>query len=276
MGWVQIRLLGTTGFHVKAKNERFTAVSFRCRQNLKYENFMSSFGRLRQNIAQKSVPHVQHDYFSSFSQSNHWFVAVLLTLPSSNLKLPFVCSETPALRFNSCRHLKVLFKHVSELGPFVLDGANYMSMVGNQMMVHQTGLYYVYGQVHYIHLNSKRLYNRCQLQINNVPFRFLQKGMDGRADIGNVYSGGMVPLKSGDRIRLVTQTEVHINMDPRVTFFGAFRVGFGCHECGHYLGPLNRDESEDYKQSWTTIKSKLIISGAMRCWICLPCICINE
>jgi len=77
-------------FHVKAKNERFTAASSRCRQNLKYENFTSSFGRLRQNIAPNIVPHVQHDYFSSFNQSNHWFVAVLLTLPSSNLKLPIV------------------------------------------------------------------------------------------------------------------------------------------------------------------------------------------
>lgn len=141
------------------------------------------------------------------------------------------------------------FPAKTELGPFDLDGANHMSMEGNQMKVHQTGLYYVYGQVHYIHLTSKRLYNRCQLQINNVPFRFLQKGMDGRADIGNVYSGGMVSLKAGDRIRLVTQTEVHINMNPRVTFFGAFRVGFGCNECGHYLGALSRDESEDYKQS---------------------------
>ena len=36
-------------------------------------------------IAPKSVPHVQHDYFSSFNQSNHWFVA--LPLPSSFLKL---------------------------------------------------------------------------------------------------------------------------------------------------------------------------------------------
>ena len=58
------------------------------RQNLKYENFTSSFGRLRQNIAPKSVPHVQHDYFYSFNQSNHLFVAYSLTLPSSNLKLP--------------------------------------------------------------------------------------------------------------------------------------------------------------------------------------------
>ena len=68
---VHFRLLGTSGFHVKAKNERFTAASSRCRQNLKYENFTSSFARLRQNIASKSVPHVQHDYFSSFNQSNH-------------------------------------------------------------------------------------------------------------------------------------------------------------------------------------------------------------
>ena len=62
IGGVHFRLLGTAGFHVKAKNERFTAASSRCRQNLKYENFTSSFGRLRQNIAPKGVPQVQHDY----------------------------------------------------------------------------------------------------------------------------------------------------------------------------------------------------------------------
>ena len=71
IGGVHFRLLGTNGFHVKAKNERFIAASFRCRQNLKYESFTSSFGRLRQNIAPKSVPHVQHDYFSSFNESNY-------------------------------------------------------------------------------------------------------------------------------------------------------------------------------------------------------------
>ena len=31
-------------------------------------------------IAPKSVLHLQHDYFSSFNQSNHWFVVLLLTL----------------------------------------------------------------------------------------------------------------------------------------------------------------------------------------------------
>ena len=88
IGGVLFRLLATNGFRVKVKKERFTAASSRCRQNLKYENFPSSFGRLRQNTAPKSVLHVQHDYFSSFNQSNHWFGALSLTLPSSDLKLP--------------------------------------------------------------------------------------------------------------------------------------------------------------------------------------------
>ena len=94
IGGVLFRLLATNGFRVKAKKERFTAASSRCRQNLKYENFPSSFGRLPQNIAPKSVLHVHHDYFSSFNQSNHWFVALSLTLPSSDLKLPNLTTAT--------------------------------------------------------------------------------------------------------------------------------------------------------------------------------------
>ena len=70
IGELHFRLLGTNGFHVKAKGERFTVASSRRSQNLKYENLPSSLGRLRQN-APKRVPHVQHDYFSSFNQSNH-------------------------------------------------------------------------------------------------------------------------------------------------------------------------------------------------------------
>ena len=86
IGEMYICLLGMNGFHVKAEDERLTAAVSRCRRNLKYENFTSLFGRLRQKIAPKSVPHVQHDYFASFSQSNHSFV--VLSLPSSFLKRP--------------------------------------------------------------------------------------------------------------------------------------------------------------------------------------------
>ena len=42
---MNFRLLGTNGFHLKAKAEKFTAEGSRCRQSLKYENLSSSFGR---------------------------------------------------------------------------------------------------------------------------------------------------------------------------------------------------------------------------------------
>jgi len=37
-------------------------------ENAKFGNFTMSFGGLRQRIVLKCVPHVQHDYFSSFIQ----------------------------------------------------------------------------------------------------------------------------------------------------------------------------------------------------------------
>ena len=70
-------------YHTKLK----LIVGSRCRQNLKHESFTSSCGRLRQKTASKSV---QHDYFSSFNQSNHWFVASSLLLTSSFLELTVV------------------------------------------------------------------------------------------------------------------------------------------------------------------------------------------
>ena len=70
-GEVYFHLFGTNGYHAKAKNETFTAASSRCRQNLKYENFTSSFARLSQKIALKGVPHTQHESFFSINQSNH-------------------------------------------------------------------------------------------------------------------------------------------------------------------------------------------------------------
>ena len=63
IGELHFRSLGTNGFHVKAKRERYTAASSRCRQNLTYENFTSSFGRLRQNIAQKRAARAVRFFF---------------------------------------------------------------------------------------------------------------------------------------------------------------------------------------------------------------------
>ena len=68
---ISFQLIGANSYHVKLENERFTAARSGFRQNFKYENSRSSFDRLRQKFAPKSVPHMQHDYFSSFSKSNH-------------------------------------------------------------------------------------------------------------------------------------------------------------------------------------------------------------
>ena len=73
---------------LKLPNERFTSAGLGCRLNLKHGNFTLSFGGLRQKIAPKSVPHVQHDYFSSFNQSNRSFVVLSLQFLLSFLKLP--------------------------------------------------------------------------------------------------------------------------------------------------------------------------------------------
>ena len=88
---MHFHLLGRNGFHVKAKNEWFTAVGLHCLQNHKYNNFALSFSRkCQKSIAPKGILHMQHEYFSSFNQSNHWFVGYMsLTLMSSFLNLPY-------------------------------------------------------------------------------------------------------------------------------------------------------------------------------------------
>ena len=72
----------------------------RCRQKLKHENFTSSFDRLRQSIAQKSVPHVQHDYFSSFNQSNAEVLKVFMKKYCENI--------SNLLFFSYCLYAKFL------------------------------------------------------------------------------------------------------------------------------------------------------------------------
>ena len=59
-------------------------------KTINLEISVTSFGKLRQRILLKCVPqvqHVQHDYFSSFCQSDQCFLALSLLLSSSLLKL---------------------------------------------------------------------------------------------------------------------------------------------------------------------------------------------
>ena len=63
----------------------------------------------------KCVPHVQHDYFSSFNQSDHCFLALSLPLPSSLVKLSVDSFRTAVkctkIKKHTCKvcKLKLLF-----------------------------------------------------------------------------------------------------------------------------------------------------------------------
>ena len=81
------------------------------------ESFTSSFGRRRQKIAPKSVQHVQHDYFPSFNQSNHWFVALSFSLAAVLLAANIITLLILAISmrywsscFTSCLYLTVILR----------------------------------------------------------------------------------------------------------------------------------------------------------------------
>ena len=67
MGGVAFLLIDTDDFHHKLENKRFAAARLRCCQNIKFDKFKSSFGRLREKKELMCVLHVQHYCFSSFS-----------------------------------------------------------------------------------------------------------------------------------------------------------------------------------------------------------------
>ena len=73
----------------------------------------------------KSVPHVQHDYFSSFNQSDHCFLVLSLPLPSSLLKLPITRKQIRAYTPRGYVGLRFSFK--PENGFFHLNNASIAS-----------------------------------------------------------------------------------------------------------------------------------------------------
>ena len=64
------KLADRSTVEVNIENKRSTVVCSRCYLNLKFGNITLSFGWLCQRIVLKCVPHVQHEYFSSFNQSD--------------------------------------------------------------------------------------------------------------------------------------------------------------------------------------------------------------
>ena len=81
---VHFCLLGANGFHIKAKKKKIYCCELALSSEISRRRLADYVKTLHQL---KSVLHVQHNYFSSFNQSNHWFVAFSLTLPSSKYEI---------------------------------------------------------------------------------------------------------------------------------------------------------------------------------------------
>ena len=118
MGEASFRLFGTNGVQETTENETVTVVGLRCRQNLKFKNFTSLFGILRQKIAPNCVLHVQHDYFP------HLFATLSWLFPSSFLKLTIIennLRKTSVVIFPSVDQEKVKEKESRKTQTFKKD-----------------------------------------------------------------------------------------------------------------------------------------------------------
>ena len=74
IGELHFRLLGTNDFHVKTKNERFTARSSRCRQNLKYIWELKQPRRRRQQKPHKfAYLTMKNSIFARFARAFFFF-----------------------------------------------------------------------------------------------------------------------------------------------------------------------------------------------------------
>ena len=92
IGEVYFHLLGTNGFRVKAKNEGFTATVLLSSEPQIWKFHVVVWQTTSKNCIKKRAARAAR-LFSSFNQSNHWFMAPLplalpLPLPSSFLKRP--------------------------------------------------------------------------------------------------------------------------------------------------------------------------------------------
>ena len=75
----------------------------------------------------KCAPHVQHDYFSSFNQSDHCFLVSSLLLPSSLRKLPVFEPRTATGSENFARQdrgLSQIFKLIVSTSEKRLNNIN--------------------------------------------------------------------------------------------------------------------------------------------------------
>lgn len=95
-----------------------------------------------------------------------------------------------------------------------------------RLKVQLCGFYCIYAQVFFeIHASGPTYHNRVALSVNGATFSLLQTGLQGMADYGSVFTGGVIQLHEGDFISLKTTYDSNLWVSRRHTFFGAYRIG---------------------------------------------------
>ena len=109
---VRCKWTARSSIEVNIENGRFTIACSHCCTKLKFGNFTLVDC---ERIVLNCMPHVQHNYSSSFNQSDHCFLVLWLPLPSSLLQLPNAAElRAILLSLRKLRHF-LISRHVSML-----------------------------------------------------------------------------------------------------------------------------------------------------------------
>lgn len=93
-----------------------------------------------------------------------------------------------------------------------------------RLKVQEDGSYYVYAEVFFESYNTTALHNGVALMVNSAQLSLMQTGLEGRADYGSLYTGGVTQLQLGDYISLVTVSDSYLWVSGAHTFFGAYKI----------------------------------------------------
>lgn len=121
---------------------------------------------------------------------------------------------------------------------------NNMHMRSGELVIHQTGLYYIYSQTYFrfqepedVSTVGNRRKNKQMVQYiyksttYNDPILLMKSARnscwskDSEYGLYSIYQGGVFELKENDKIFVSVTNQELIDMDQEASFFGAFLIG---------------------------------------------------
>lgn len=117
---------------------------------------------------------------------------------------------------------------------------NNLHLKNGELVIHETGLYYIYSQIYFRFGETKETNQRRSKQLVQYIYKYTSYSVpilltksarnscwskDTEYGLYSIYQGGMFELKENDRIFVSVTNEPLINMEQEASFFGAFLIG---------------------------------------------------